>query len=578
MEKSSTATKKFINNHQNVVIEAIEGLCLINPNIKRIENTQIVTLKTPGKGVNLLCGGGSGHEPAHAGFVCDGMLSVAVCGGVFASPPYQEVLEGIAQVANENGVLVIIKNYTGDIINFELAADIARSKGIKVKTLHVQDDVSLGEHQVIGRRGLAGTVLLYKILGAAADKLNLDELHELGTSVLEHIHTIGVSFSACSLPGHPAMYKLPDDEMEIGLGIHGEKGLERVKVKTCEELIEDLLKKFSGYVQEGDEVVVLVNNLGSCTDIEMMIIVRTLLKSLNAKKIKTARVVQGKIMTSLEMHGMSISLFPLQKAWRDDVLKYLDAPVNNTNWNISTPVEEKEIYTSLKQPIDSILDKQIKRDLDEKGKKLKGLLTHVFTSLSKEESLYNQLDAEVGDGDLGSGVARASNNALKNIDFFPFDKDVVVSLQELGGLMAHSFGGTSGPLYGFFLIRGATQLRKSLEDNKASNWLNAFKEGVGAIQNIGKGKQGDRTMLDALFPVLEAFEAHVKAHGDENTKDLLEALAKAAVKGADDASKLQAKKGRSSYLQGKEIGKKDPGCELVAQWVNLVQEGYAANY
>lgn len=211
------------------------------------------------------------------------------------------------------------------------------------------------------------------------------------------------------------------------------------------------------------------------------------------------------------------------------------------------------------------------------AKKFKGVINYVFSALAKEESTYNQLDAEVGDGDLGSGVARASNLVLKNLDYFPFEDDIVLSLQELGGLMAHAFGGTTGPLYGDFLLRGAAELRKSLKENEIKNWAAAFKEGINAIEKIGKGKQGDRTMLDALHPVLEAFENEIKADKSD-IKEILKSLSEAAAKGAELASKLKAKRGRSSYLQGKEVGKKEPGCELVAQWVKLVEEGYSANY
>ena len=262
------------------------------------------------------------------GFVFDGILSAAICGGVFASPSYQEVLAGIEQVSNENGVLVIIKNYTGDIINFELAADLARARNHKVMTLRVEDDVSLGDNDTIGRRGLAGTVLLYKILGAAASELSLEKLHELGLKVLKNIYTIGVSFSACSLPGYPPMYKLGEDEIEIGLGIHGEKGLQRIKAKTCEGLIEDLLPKFEKYVAKGDEVIALVNNLGSCTDLEIMIIVNTLFNKLRNVGINPVRAIAGRLMTSLEMHGVSITLLKVTSELRDQILKYVDQPTD----------------------------------------------------------------------------------------------------------------------------------------------------------------------------------------------------------------------------------------------------------
>lgn len=566
MEEAKIPSKKFINDYQNVVPEALDGLCMLNSKICRIEGTQIVTLKNPRTCVNVICGGGSGHEPAHAGFVCENILSAAVCGGVFASPSYQDVLKAIVHVANENGVLVIVKNYTGDCINFELAADIARTKGIKVMTLHVADDISLGQKHEIGRRGLAGTVLLYKILGAAATSLPLEKLHELGTSISKNLYTIGISFSACSIPGYPPMYTLGPDEMEIGLGIHGEKGLVRKKVMPCNAIIEEIYPKFASEIKKRQEVVALVNNLGSCTDIEMMIIVSNLIKKLNSEGIILRRIIEGKLMSSLEMHGMSITLLALQESTKDFTLQCLDAPVDCKHWKISEP--SLDIVGQLKQPIPSAIFKE-RIKLNEKGEAFKKILRNTFKVLQGKELLYNQLDADVGDGDLGFGVAKTTGMVLNILDFLPLEEDIVSSFQEIGEIMAQGFGGTTGPLYAFFLLAGSKKLMKKLEENTLKNWFEAFDEGIKAIQRIGKAEIGDRTMLDALNYAFLAFGNELKK-GCLNAKEIALIVGKEAKKGAEEASKLKAKRGRSSYLQGKEIGKKDPGCELVAEWINLI--------
>ena len=580
MEVNNAATKKFLNKYQDVVPDALDGLCSINNTIRRIEGTQIITLRTPRKCVNIVCGGGSGHEPAHSGsakkllhyigYVCDGILSAAVCGGVFSSPSYQDVLKAVVQVENENGVLLIVKNYTGDCINFELAADIARTKGISVMTLHVADDISFEEEQGVGRRGLAGTGLLYKALGFAANEKTLKDLHSFGSDILKNLFTIGASMSACSIPGYPPMYKLGDDEMEIGLGIHGEKGLKRVKVLSCEELVSEFMAKFGKYVHKGHEIVLMVNNLGACTDIEMMIMTKTLLARLWAEGINVKRVVEGRIMTSLEMHGLSATILVLDPKNQDYLLKCLDAPVDCKHWKITEP--NKYIYVPLRHEIKSILSAQIPVGMSPQGECFKKMLKTIFASLAAKDAYYNQLDAEVGDGDLGIGVAKTSLLVLKNLDYFPFEEDIVASFEELGQLAVQGFGGTTGPLYAFFLLKGSQKLQRKMNANGRENWYQAFVEGFNAIQSIGKAELGDRTMLDAMHYAVKAFREELDK--GNNSGEVAKLVAKAAEKGAEAASKLTAKRGRSSYLQGKEVGKKDPGCELVADWLKLIADNF----
>ncbi len=573
-EHGRKPAKKFINNYQEVVPDALDGLCMTNPAIRRIEGTQIITLKAPRKCVNVICGGGSGHEPAHAGYVCDGILSAAVCGGVFASPSYQDVLRAILQVENEKGVLVVVKNYTGDCINFELAADVARTKGVNVMTLHVADDISLEEEQGVGRRGLAGTVMLYKILGAAANDLPLKELHQLGTRVLKKMFTIGASFSACSIPGYPPMYTLPEDEMEIGLGIHGEKGLKRVKALTCDQLMDELVHcKFAKLIPKGKEVVVLLNNLGSCTELEMMVLVKSLMKKTTEAEITVRRIIHGRIMTSLEMHGMSLTLLELEDENKDYVLKCLDAPVECKHWNISAP--NKELSVPQRQATKEKFSAHEPVKLAPKAEALKRLLHHVFSTLRFKDSYYNQLDAEVGDGDLGIGVAKTSELVLKSLDYLPLESDLVGSLEAMGELMAQGFGGTTGPLYAFFLLKGSHKLHRKLADNSAHDWWAAMSEGISAIQHIGKANLGDRTMLDAMSFAVKKFEEEIGRKTAVSASEIAKEVAKAARKGADAAAGMTAKRGRSSYLKGKEVGKREPGCELFADWVQLVVDKVA---
>lgn len=467
----------------------------------------------------------------------------------------------------------MIKNYTGDIINFELASDIARSYGHKVMTLHVQDDIALEENETIGRRGLAGTVLLYKILGAGSNELPLEKLHEFGQRVLKNLYTIGVSFSACSLPGYPPMYKLGSDEMEIGLGIHGEKGLQRLKTKTCNELIDDLLPKFEKHLTKGDEVVVMVNNLGACTDLEIMIIVRTLFNKLNKMGITPVRAVTGRIMTSLEMHGMSITLFKIDSDIRQQVLKYIDQPSDCPHFKVVQPVQFDEITVPKKTAGIDLIDKSKPVTLTPQGEKLKKALRYMFEALVEKEGYFNQLDANVGDGDLGIGVSRASSSVLKILNYLPLDENIEKSLKIIGEEAAAQFGGSSGPLYGIFLVRGSSKLATKLADNEVKNLFEGLKEGFKGIQELGRAKVGERTMLDVLDRVISRFDDIVKS-GESDSQKVLASLTEAAREGAEHAATLRAKRGRSVYLQGKEVGQKEPGCELVAEWLKALKEGY----
>lgn len=310
--------KKLINDKNTIVEEVVEGMIKAFPEkLSRVENEPIIIRKNKKIGkVALISGGGSGHEPAHAGFVGEGMLDAAVCGEIFTSPGADKVYNAIKAVDSGEGVLLIIKNYSGDVMNFEMAAEMAEAEGIKVKNVVVDDDIAVeNSTYTVGRRGIAGTIFVHKILGAAAEKnYDLDKLQDLGNRVIKNLKTMGMSLKACTvLTTGKLSFDLADDEVEIGLGIHGEPGTHREKMSTANEITDKLFEKIwkESDAKEGDKFAVLVNGLGETTLIELFIINNHLQDLLKEKKVEISKTLVGNYMTSLDMGGFSISLLKL---------------------------------------------------------------------------------------------------------------------------------------------------------------------------------------------------------------------------------------------------------------------------
>lgn len=322
--------KKIINNPNNVVEEAMEGMCKAFPDlIKRVKDTRVITKKTVNNTkVNIISGGGSGHEPAHAGYVGDGMLDAAVCGDVFTSPTPDQIFEAIKEVKSDRGVLLIVKNYTGDIMNFDMAKDMAEMEDINVETVVVNDDVAVEDSlYTTGRRGVAGTVLVEKVAGAKAKQgANLVDVKKVAEKAIHNTRSMGVALSSCTVPssGKPN-FELADDEMEMGIGIHGEPGIRKEKLKTAKEIAIEMVDNILKDLDFGKEVALMVNGLGGTPLSEQFIIANDVIDYLETKKIKVFKSYVGNYMTSLEMNGISITLMKI-----DDELKSLLLEKANT--------------------------------------------------------------------------------------------------------------------------------------------------------------------------------------------------------------------------------------------------------
>lgn len=324
--------KKIINNPELVVEDMLAGMVAAHPDyVRKLENaTVLVRANSPVQGkVALVSGGGSGHEPSHGGYVGKGMLDGAVAGAVFTSPTPDQVYEAIKAVDSGNGVLLVIKNYTGDVMNFEMAKDMAEMEGIQVSTVVVNDDVAVeNSTYTAGRRGIAGTVFIHKLAGAKAETgASLEEVTRVAEKVIDNVRSMGMSISSCIVPaaGKPN-FTLAENEMEIGMGIHGEPGTHREEIKTSDEITEHLVNKILDdmHLEEGTEVAVMVNGLCSTPLMELYIVNKKVNEMLTEKGIKIHRTFVGEFMTSLEMAGFSVTLLKLD----DELKELLDAPAD----------------------------------------------------------------------------------------------------------------------------------------------------------------------------------------------------------------------------------------------------------
>lgn len=326
--------KKIINQPGDVLDQMVKGIVKSQPgSLEVVEGTSVIKQKNLNDQVSLISGGGSGHEPSHAGFVGDGMLQAAVCGQVFTSPSSNDVFEAIKAVDKGQGVLLIIKNYSGDVMNFEMAMEMAEMEDIKVNKVIVDDDIALEDEELEqGNRGVAGTVLVHKILGAAARSgLSLDELTELGEEVVGNIKTLGVALTGATVPevGKPG-FTLPEDEIEFGVGIHGEQGYKREELQTSKEMANEIVGKLRSSFDwnNGDSFGVLVNGMGGTPLMEQYIFFNDVMDELEDDQLDLPFRKVGNYMTSIEMQGLSLTFIRLKDEW----LNYLDESVSDVAW------------------------------------------------------------------------------------------------------------------------------------------------------------------------------------------------------------------------------------------------------
>lgn len=499
--------KKLINRVEDVLNEQLQGLAKAHPQLTLHQDPLYVTrtdAPVAGK-VALLSGGGSGHEPMHCGYIGQGMLSGACPGEIFTSPTPDKMFECAMQIDGGEGVLLIIKNYTGDILNFETATELLHESGIKVTTVVVDDDVAVKDSlYTAGRRGVANTVLIEKLVGAAAERGDsLEACAELGRRLNNLGHSIGIALGACTVPaaGQPS-FTLKDDEMEFGVGIHGEPGIDRRRFSSLDQTVDemfDTLLENGAYsrtlrqwdtvkgawqevqqsktaLQNGDRVIALVNNLGATPLSELYGVYNRLAQRCEASGIIIERNLIGSYCTSLDMAGFSITLLKVD----DETLTLWDAPVHTPALNWET--KEHDMSLNRTQIVDWLYR-----------------CGDIFT---KESDFLTGLDKEIGDADHGLNMHRGFSKVVEKLPSIA-DKDIGFILKNTGMTLLSNVGGASGPLFGTFFIRAAqvTQAHQSLTLDELYLMI---REGADGVVNRGKAEPGDKTMCDVWLPVVDS--------------------------------------------------------------------------
>lgn len=614
----------LVDNPRTHVDEAIDGLLLGAAHVTRLDGFERgvrVVLRSDwdrrGGKVALIAGGGSGHEPAHGGLVGRGLLTAAVAGDVFASPSVLAVLSAIRAVADAEsaGVLLLIKNYTGDRLNFGLAAERARAEGVRVEVVVIADDCALAEDHSTGRRGVAGTVLVHKVAGAAAERgLPLEAVAAAARAAAGDVKSLGVALSVCSVPGQPRSTRLDEpDTVEVGMGIHGEAGLERVKRPPTAALVERVVTHIvnSGGAARGDEVAVLVNNLGGTTPLELGRVAGLAVESLRTHGVSVRRLLQGAFMTALDMKGFSLSVLPLDA----ERIALLDAPAAAAGWpsvgfaDPTRPVAlvpvptERSSASSGSAPSSSSSSSFPSSSHASAGgvdgadasssveaaesTPVAGFLAgleRACRALLAAEGALNALDAAAGDGDCGLTFAKGATALLSRRAALSRPlPDVDACLVFAESTVAESMGGTSGILYSIFLEaarrgwragaagRGSdlsSSSSSSSPDSLASSLVHAARAGLAAVQEHGGAAVGDRTMVDALVPAVEAMEAALVGGEGGGVEAVLRAGAEAAREGANRTRDLAGRRGRASYVSDRAALKSpDPGAVAVAVWL-----------
>ncbi|MCK7166021.1 dihydroxyacetone kinase subunit DhaK [Enterobacter cloacae] len=534
----------FFNNRKQLVNDAIEGILISAPhgNLVKLDvdpAIRIVARSDWDKSrVAVISGGGSGHEPAHAGFVGKGMLTAAVCGDLFASPSVDAVLNAIVAVTGDRGCLLIVKNYTGDRLNFGLAAEKAKRYGLKVEMVIVADDIALPDNKQ--PRGIAGTALVHKIAGYAAEHgKSLSEVRDIAQQACDNLWSLGVAMQTCNLPGSDEEEgRIKQGHVELGLGIHGEPGASVVDTQNSKAIIDTLVTPLKAKAGDG-RFAVLINNLGGVSALEMALLTKELAHS--ALKDNLAYLIgPAPLVSALDMKGFSLTLLKLNDLFE----KALHEEVETLGW------QKPVAFVPLRTQEHSAIHDRV--EFTPSANPQVGEYVSVVTkSLIQLENRLNALDAKVGDGDTGSTFAQGAREIAQRLEEnnLPLN-DVSTLLLLVGERLATVMGGSSGVLMSIFFTAAGQKLHdgQSLAD--------ALLSGLAQMKQYGGADLGDRTLIDALQPALEALQ-----------KNDLQAAAQAAQQGAEATARMgKAGAGRSSYVNKENLdGVMDPGAVAVAE-------------
>lgn len=530
----------ILNSKESFVIDSIHGTlyAMQRENLTLLDfdnDIKVVSRNDWNKDkVAIICGGGSGHEPAHVGFVGKGMLTAAVCGDLFAAPSVDAVLNAILHVTGDLGCLVIIKNYTGDRLNFGLAVEKAKEMGKKVELIIVGDDISIPKNPQ--PRGIAGTLFVQKIAGYVAESgASLEEVKEAALDASQKTASIGVALTSCSLPGE-TQERIAQGKAELGLGIHGESGIETIDLPSAKELVNKMVNKIQE-ARSTTENAILLNNLGGLSTIEMNIVVKEVIESELGRKAKLI-IGGGPLMTAIDMKGFSISCIETNEL----IIKALTAPVEVESW--PTAVTRREIPTL--KCASKVAKSIYEASYDEQTAVV---IQNVCNAIIAIESELNHLDSIVGDGDTGTTFSVGARRIIVQLDQnnLPL-QDKAKLLTTIADILTSVMGGSSGVLLSILF----TAAGRDFEINRSLP--GALQAGLKQMMAYGGARPGDRTMIDALHPALEAW-----------VKIDFSAAIEAAKSGAESTVAMtSANAGRSSYLNSDSLsGTKDPGAYAI---------------
>ncbi|EKS7199984.1 TPA: glycerone kinase [Enterobacter ludwigii] len=534
----------FFNDRKQLVNDAIEGILISAPHANLVKLDIDPAIRVVARSdwdksrVAVISGGGSGHEPAHAGFVGKGMLTAAVCGDLFASPSVDAVLNAIVAVTGDRGCLLIVKNYTGDRLNFGLAAEKAKRYGLKVEMVIVADDIALPDNKQ--PRGIAGTALVHKIAGYAAEHgKSLTEVRDIAQQACDNLWSLGVAMQTCNLPGSDDEEgRIKQGHVELGLGIHGEPGASVVDTQNSKAIIDTLVEPLKAQAGNG-RFAVLINNLGGVSALEMALLTKELAHS--ALKENIAYLIgPAPLVSALDMKGFSLTLLKLNDLFE----KALHEEVETLGW------QKPVAFAPLRVQEHSAIHDRVEYTASD-NPRVAEIVSTVTQTLIQLENRLNALDAKVGDGDTGSTFAQGARDIAQRLEKkqLPLN-DVSTLLLLVGERLATVMGGSSGVLMSIFF----TAAGQTLHDGQPLP--EALLSGLAQMKQYGGADLGDRTLIDALQPALEALQK-----GD------LQAAAQAANAGAEaTANMVKAGAGRSSYVNQENLeGVTDPGAVAVAE-------------
>ena len=570
--------KKIMNRSETMVPEMCAGIALAYPELEFVKRYKIIKKREQNADkVSLISGGGSGHEPAHAGLVGKGMLDAAVCGDIFASPSQIQIYQAIKETAGNAGTLMIIKNYSGDMMNFKNAARLAEEDGISVEYVKVDDDIAVQDSlYTVGRRGVAGTVLVHKVAGAAAEKgYSLKQVKAYAENAVLNTRSIGFAFTSCTVPakGTPT-FSIAENEIEYGVGIHGEPGVSREAMMTADELskrMTDSLVKELG-LSENDEVTVLVNGFGGTPLQELYLFLNSTAKILDEYKIKIYRSFAGNYMTSIDMSGASLTFMKMNS----ELKSLLDAESDAPAFKVNGPVLPRNYEPFIPAYHTQSENTDQKNHTKGSAKVRQEILTvdnmiFIVDTMSeciiKNEVPFCELDAYAGDGDFGMSVSKGFRQLRREWNDILEEKvcDIGEFLDACSLIIMECCGGASGPIWGS-AFRAAGKAAKGKQKLTAEEFAVLLQEAVTGIQKTGEysfgrgAVVGDKTLIDALVPCADVWTENA---GNKTLKELFQLSADAAVNGAKMTEKIVARMGRAGTVGKRSIRYPDAGASAL---------------